>query len=301
MKNKKLSVTIGIPAYNEEKVIVSIVSQTLIQKEVNFKLDKIIVSCDACTDNTVSLLKKNFGKNKKVLIIDNKKRSGKPGMINILFRKSQSDVLVCLDADIRLGDNKVISNLVSKFEDSVGLVGGNIFPTRGSSFVGKLAYERNIFWKAMTENINQGDSINNNVGRVFALSKNAYKRITVAKGISADDDFVFLSVRRLKMEFKYAKQAIVYYRVPNTVKDFMKQLSRFKNSENRIVDYFGKDAESEYTFPVVSKVLFSLKYLFQHPISFLFVILSQMFLIIGSASQAKEGIGSLWEPVKREE
>ena len=50
---KKLTVTIGIPAYNEEANVRNLLVSLLAQKETNFKLQEIIVVSDGSTDKTV--------------------------------------------------------------------------------------------------------------------------------------------------------------------------------------------------------------------------------------------------------
>lgn len=54
---KKLTVTIGIPAYKEEKNIVRFLKSVLMQKEDGFKLNEIWVHSDRSVDRTVKLAK----------------------------------------------------------------------------------------------------------------------------------------------------------------------------------------------------------------------------------------------------
>jgi len=86
-----LKITIGIPAYNEEKNIASII----------IKLKKItnsIIVCDDGSSDMTSEISKNLG----VVVISHKKNMGYGAAINSIFQKSKemkSDLLVTFDAD----------------------------------------------------------------------------------------------------------------------------------------------------------------------------------------------------------
>ena len=92
MKNSNiLKITIGIPAYNEEKNIASII----------IKLKKItdsIIVCDDGSSDMTSEISKNLG----AVVISHKKNMGYGAAINSIFQKSKemkSDLLVTFDAD----------------------------------------------------------------------------------------------------------------------------------------------------------------------------------------------------------
>ena len=56
-KHKKLTVTIGIPAYNEEKNIGRLLRALLRQKTNGLSIKKIIVISDASTDKTSQIVR----------------------------------------------------------------------------------------------------------------------------------------------------------------------------------------------------------------------------------------------------
>ena len=92
MKNSNiLKITIGIPAYNEEKNIASII----------IKLKKItdsIIVCDDGSSDMTSEISKNLG----AVVISHKKNMGYGAAINSIFQKSKEmnvDLLVTFDAD----------------------------------------------------------------------------------------------------------------------------------------------------------------------------------------------------------
>ena len=92
MKNSNiLKITIGIPAYNEEKNIASIITKLK-------KITDSIIVCDDGSSDMTSEISKNLG----VVVISHKKNMGYGVAINSIFQKSKemnSDLLVTFDAD----------------------------------------------------------------------------------------------------------------------------------------------------------------------------------------------------------
>ena len=83
MKTKKPTVTIGIPAYNEEANIGVLLRAIVKQRETDFVLKKIIVVSDKSTDNTANEVKKI--KDSRIKLIENRVRRGKVYNQNKIF------------------------------------------------------------------------------------------------------------------------------------------------------------------------------------------------------------------------
>jgi glycosyltransferase involved in cell wall biosynthesis len=64
MKNLRTEISIGIPAYQAEGNIGRLLRSLSVQKERNILVEEILVYADACTDNTVSEVKKVRNKKK---------------------------------------------------------------------------------------------------------------------------------------------------------------------------------------------------------------------------------------------
>ena len=117
-----MKITIGIPAYNEEKNIAKII----------IKLKKItdsIIVCDDGSSDMTSEIAKNLG----VIVISHKKNMGYGAAIRAIFEKSAeigSDILVTFDAD---GQHRIedVSRVLHPLENSEADI------VIGSRFLGK--------------------------------------------------------------------------------------------------------------------------------------------------------------------
>src|SRR3989344_6673402 len=121
MKNKKITVSIGISAYNEEANIKKLLLSLLTQKRIGFKIKEIVILSDGSNDKTISLAK-SVDSN-LIKIIDRKIRRGKVIRQNEILKLINSDVLVLLDADVIPANNMLLRNLVKPIlEDKADLV-----------------------------------------------------------------------------------------------------------------------------------------------------------------------------------
>jgi glycosyltransferase involved in cell wall biosynthesis len=109
-----LKITIGIPAYNEEKNIASIITKLK-------KITDSIIVCDDGSSDMTSEISKNLG----AIVISHKKNMGYGAAIRTIFQKSvelDSDILVTFDADgqHRIDDvNKILQPLKNNEADIV--------------------------------------------------------------------------------------------------------------------------------------------------------------------------------------
>lgn len=87
---KKTSITIGIPAYNEEANIGFLIKQIFSQKTDEVTVDRIVVFSDGSTDRTVQIAR-GF-KSEKVLIIAAKHRNGKDHGMNQIIQNTDSAI-----------------------------------------------------------------------------------------------------------------------------------------------------------------------------------------------------------------
>ena len=117
-----MKITIGIPAYNEEKNIAKIITKLK-------KITDSIIVCDDGSSDMTSEIAKNLG----VIVISHKKNMGYGAAIRTIFEKSAeigSDILVTFDAD---GQHRVedVSRVLRPLENSEADI------VIGSRFLGK--------------------------------------------------------------------------------------------------------------------------------------------------------------------
>jgi len=115
------AVTVLIPAFNEEKVIVTTVERILASHYRNLE---VLVIDDGSKDHTAYIVRSHFMRDRRVGVIS-VPNGGKANALNIGLANARGDVVVALDADTQFNPD-TISRLVRWFEDpQVGAVAGN--------------------------------------------------------------------------------------------------------------------------------------------------------------------------------
>jgi len=261
------TVCIGIPAYNEEKNIGNLLKDIINQNIDGFKVEKIYIISDCSTDDTDLIVKKYVKKNNIIKFERNKKRSGKSFILNKFFRKINSDILITLDADVRIKDENFIKKIVKTFEQdkNIGLVACNPIPFKTNKK--NIAQNASFFsWVILDEIKRQNSqSLWCAHGRCLALNNKFYKNLKIPE-ILGDDQSIFLYCMTYRFNFFYNPDIKFYYFLPKKIKDYIKQSSRNRESIRLKYKIFGKKLIKEKT-----KIKFNLRYIFlplKYPFNF---------------------------------
>ena len=81
--SQKLTVTVGIPAYNESANITHLLRALLEQKDNGFVLESIIVMSDGSTDDMVA--RAQSVNDPRITVVHEIERLGKPSRVNQIF------------------------------------------------------------------------------------------------------------------------------------------------------------------------------------------------------------------------
>lgn len=272
-KINKKTVTVGIPALNEEKNIANLLDAIFSQTQNGWTLDRIIVINDGSTDNTSKLVS-NY-KNQPIKLINHSQRVGKPQSLNEIFTLSTSDIVVTLDADIIINQTDVLEKLVQGFSTPiVELVSGSAHPIKPSNFVSKVLLAGVEIWNTAREKT-PNSQMYFCEGQIRAFAKKLYKRLEFPDK-SADDIYPFLYLNN-KNKFYYAKKAKAFYKNPLTFKELYSQQKRYARSKSIHSDNFNKKVIKKYfVIGGMDKVKAILKNFFSNPVWILLYLVTMV-------------------------
>lgn len=232
---KLVTVTVGIPAYNEEANILSLLSSLLSQARSGWELDQIIVFSDGSTDRTVQRV--NLIKSAKIRLIKSVRRVGQAAGQNTLLKSAKSDILLLLNADIKLGSSDFITNLLKPFSENkeTGLVSAKVEALPARSFLG-----RTLAWSHSLKNAiyqQSPDSIYLAHGRARAFARAYYSGLHFP-ALIAEDAYSYLACLKSGFRFFFQPQSVVYFRVPETLSDHLLQSQRFFRGRTELRQWF---------------------------------------------------------------
>lgn len=285
--NKKLVVSIGTCAFNEENNIRNMLESVINQKENNISIIEIIVVSDGSTDKTVEKAKSI--NDSRIKVIDNKKRVGKASCVNELFKIFKGNVLVVVDSDMVLKSKSTIEKMVKKFTEdkSTALTCGSSqpFPSRNflESAINNYIYVRN----SLEDQFSFGETAYAAHG-FLAYSKTFAKTLIIPRGILNDDAYSYFMCLSKGLTYYYAKDAVVLYRSPSSIKDFISQSARHLAGGIQLHNYFGKEfIDRGFYVPAKIKIKLLLYQLKKNPIGYIFLKLLNLYCAILSKSLSK--------------
>ncbi len=262
--SKKLTVTVGIPAHNERQNIAQLIA-SIVSQNGNFILEKIIVVCDGCTDQTEEIVKEFSQVHPSVESVSDGKRIGKSARLNFLYQTHASDILITLDGDIELANDYVFEKLLEPLRDpQVAVVAGNARPLPGRTFVEKLVVAKDAWWYETRKNFKNGNNIYVK-GCLFALANDFTRNFKFIPETIGDQDILYLSALSRGKRFIFTNDARVYFREVSTWKELLKRERRFQNKNNFEPYKFKVDIEAEYKIPTREKIRGLLKIIRENP------------------------------------
>jgi glycosyltransferase involved in cell wall biosynthesis len=299
MIKQKLTVSVGIPAHNEERNIGKLLGQIFDQKATKYKLQEVIVVCDGCTDNTAEIVSSIAKKHKEVRLLDDGKRQGKASRINYLYKNHLSDILICVDADIQLGSKLVFEEIVTTFLEGKadGLVGCNDKPHSARNFFESVVVSWIKNWQRTTRPLYGYDNPHNCHGCIYGISKRLSRAINIPASVAAEDHYIYYKSKELGFSFAFSPQAIVYFRAPKTYRDFLNQSTRFGNSGADVSKIF-ENLAAEYEITANVRFKEYLRSAIHEPIRFPLALVLQLAVKLNSYISVNNYSHGIWTTVK---
>jgi glycosyltransferase involved in cell wall biosynthesis len=289
MNKKNKIITIGIPTYNEEKNIIKFFESLKKQNIESNSIDKILFVDDS-EDNTPELINKLKIENPslKIELIHNNKRMGASNAWNTIFKESTGEVIVLLDADIELEKNCIV-NLTSKINENTCLCASNTQPiiqndnrfSKASAFI--------AFW---LRSIRQhGVSRYTTMGRALALNSEYVKYLEIPINIIAIDLYIQCKILENQKNVVYNDDAVIYFKTPSTMPDFLGQVTRAIIGHNQIKK-LTKKCSPNLPFLILLKEF--LKNSFRYP-NYALALMYCYSMLPYSYFKTKKNVSYLWQ------
>jgi glycosyltransferase involved in cell wall biosynthesis len=243
----KPTITIGIPAYNEEANLPRIIRELLSQTARTYVLREIIVVLDGCTDGSLNSIL-NL-KTSKLRIINGHLRRGKPARLNQIFSLCTSSVLITVDADIYFTSLNTIAQLIKPFitgrkeSAPVDYVSGNCEPFAPKNRIQKIATAGIKIWTYARNR--QHNLMYFSEGQFRAFSRAYYRKLKFPD-TSADDVFPYIFAQTHGYITSYCPTALVHYKLPLLFSDYLKQQFRYLQSPSIHTTYFSKKVTGKF-------------------------------------------------------
>lgn len=226
-------VSVVIPAFNEEKSIISCVSSVLQSNYPQNKLEIVVIN-DGSTDNTIiNLIKFKSKDNHDNLNIISQENSGKAHALNNGIQNyAKGELIMCLDGDSIVTPD-AIKNAVRYFEqNNVMAIASNLKIKKDKGLLNLIQrFEYAISYQMKkAQTIFNIEYIIGGVGSVFRKSILEKVYFYDTNTVTEDIDLTLKIIRNGNRDFRviYGSDIVTYTQGALTIKDLIKQRYRWK-------------------------------------------------------------------------
>jgi cellulose synthase/poly-beta-1,6-N-acetylglucosamine synthase-like glycosyltransferase len=221
------SVTLLIPAYNEEKGIEKTIKSCMNTKYLG-KLEIIVIN-DASNDNTIKIAKKYKD---KIIIIDKKVNQGKAAAINDGLNKASGKIIGIVDADSEISSQAVkncVANFGSYDNQKVGAVISKMKPANeNSNILERIQLIEYMLVSLIRYFFSYSRLLHTTPGVLSMYDAKALNEIGGFDPKNLTEDFeVAVRLRKKGYLIGYSYDSPVYTNTPSDFKTFLKQRIRW--------------------------------------------------------------------------
>ena len=269
-----VSISIGIPAYNEEANIKQLLAAILNQREISFKLDAVIVVSDGSEDHTVGEVQSV--QDARVHLIINQSRKGQSCAQNTIFNVVKSDIVVVFEADTIPNDTEYLERLIRPIINNarIGFVQGNAVPLPAETLFGRIFRAQIAIYQDLSIKDSEALSLSVSGRGGRAFTRYVYQKMRWPIAVP-EDSYALLWCRDNSISAVFQESAICFFRCAETFTDFLKVRKKTNGGRMALERYFKEDnVRRIYNTPVWLRLQMLMRFFLRHPfyaISYLWI------------------------------
>ncbi len=226
MSIEHISVTVVIPAYNEEANVARAIGQVLGEPwPAAWMLDRVFVVDDCSADGTRAIAEDVARQDARVVLVRNARRSGKNAAIRAAAAASRSDIVAVVDADVLYAPG-CLAKTIELLVDNDALMGASciIEPLPAQSWRERASRSQALLVAALKR---RGHAY---LSAVYAIKAPAFGALDIPDGV-ADDAYITCWLRAHNYRYAVCSDAVAYIRAATGLRDFAKQTLRGRLGE----------------------------------------------------------------------
>jgi glycosyltransferase involved in cell wall biosynthesis len=245
------TVSVGIPSYNEESNIKTILGNLIRSNLDSIDIVEIIISDDS-TDDTPNIVEQFMqDHSNKIIFLHDDKRRGAANAWNNIMQHATGEIIVLYDADVTPDANCTVE-LVHKINNNVGICASNARPVRDRGIPAKGT----MFVSEWLESVRKKQLSEYTVmGRGLSIRSDIAKKISIPEGLIAIDLYLQNKVLEMGYDVVFNPNAVVIFKPTKTFVDFISQVVRAVNGHNQLKN-LGYDVKNKLALITALKEFF---------------------------------------------
>lgn len=282
--------TVGICATGRPPTLQPLLETVLSSEMPGFNLKKVVLVASACSQDTLLAAREVAARDKRVRLIEHETRTGKADAINEVFRETEGDFLVYVNADALI-DNEAIPILLSSIEndEAAGIISGKpVF----RSPPGIVSDVLDVMWTSfnfLSSDPEQSKQRNHGTDELMVIRSQLLPELPVE--VVNDGAYIAGRIRERGFQVRFQPEAVVHIDVPRRMADLIRQRRRILFGHiqvKRLVGTAPRTVETMMFFSPVQSVKIVVKMLASRPRRVLV-------LPIAAAGELIALSGALWD------
>jgi poly-beta-1,6-N-acetyl-D-glucosamine synthase len=239
-KSKLNSYSVGICATGQPPALQPLLATILSSDLPGFALKKVILVASECSEDTLRIARRSAAHDKRMNLIEHERRTGKADAINEIFRETEGDFLVYVNADALIDVGSLYVLLKAIEEDvGAGIISG--MPVFSRPDGGLVSDVLDIMWTSfnlLSSDPNQKKQSNHGTDEFMVIRSELLPELP--KGVVNDGAYIAGRIREKGFRVGFRPEATVRIDVPRRMVDIIRQRRRILFGHIQVKRLVGK-------------------------------------------------------------
>jgi len=231
--------TVGICATGNPPTLEPLLETVLSSEMPGFLLKKVVLVASDCSEDTLRVARRMAALDRRLRLIEHERRTGKADAINEIFRLTEGDFLVYVNADALIEADSISLLLRSIEEDEgIGFVSGKPVFVRSGSLISDIL---DVMWTSfdlLSSDPDQSKQSNHGTDELMVIRSDLLSELP--PGVVNDGAYIAGRIREMGFRVAFQPEAVVRIDVPRRMIDLVRQRRRILFGHIQVKRLLGK-------------------------------------------------------------
>ena len=231
--------TVGICATGHPPSLQPLLETVLSGEVPGSLLNKVVLVASDCTDETLRIARRIAAGDARLRLIEQERRAGKADAINEIFRHTEGDFLVYVNADALIGTDSIPILLKSiEDDDGIGFVSGKPVFARPRGVISDVL---DVMWTSfnlLSSDPSQSKQTNHGTDELMVIRSDLLSELP--PGVVNDGAYIAGRIRERGFRIAFQPEAVVQIDVPRRMIDLIRQRRRILFGHIQVKRLLGK-------------------------------------------------------------
>jgi len=238
-KHRLYTFTVGICATGQPPTLKPLLELVLSSEIPGFSMRKVVLVASDCSERTLRVAREAAARDRRLRLVEHGRRTGKADAMNEIFRETEGDFLVYVNADAMIDSTSIPAILTSIARDKwVGFVSGRpVFARPG----GMISDVLDTMWSSfdlLSSDPYQSAQRNHGTDELMVIRSELLPELPL--GVVNDGAYIAGRIRETGMRIAFQPDAVVHIDVPRRMTDLIGQRRRILFGHIQVKRLVGK-------------------------------------------------------------